>query len=106
MSSTLTKNDYVKILNYYKMPIPKSYKILKNQAEKVLAEKLCRCIKSVDINDEKKSIGICTRNIFKNKGLSRGSFKCKTHQSVSIKKYKNTKKTTKKTKKNRRTNNN
>lgn len=87
MSSNLTRSDYIKILNFYKISVPKSNKLLKEQAEKLLAEKLCRCIKSVDIKNESKSIGICTRTIFKNKGLTRGRFKCKNNKSVSIKKY-------------------
>ena len=95
MSSTLTRNDYIKILNFYKIPVPKNNKLLKELAEKVLAEKLCRCIKSVDIKNEQKSIGICTRTIFKNKGLLRGGFKCKNTQSVSITKNKSAKKTRK-----------
>lgn len=93
MSSNLTKGDYIKILKFYKMPIPNSSKKLKIEAEKLLAEKLCRCIKSVDPKNEPKSIGICTRTIFKNKGLTRGTFKCKKHQGVTFKK--NTTKTRK-----------
>lgn len=92
MSSTLTRSDYIKILNFYKIPVPKSNILIKKQAEKVLAEKLCRCIKSVDIKDEPKSISICTRTIFKNKGLTRGRFKCKKTQSVDINKNKKTRK--------------
>jgi hypothetical protein len=92
MSSNLTKSDYIKILKYYKMPIPESSKTIKIEAEKLLAEKLCRCIKSVDPTNEPKSIGICTRTIFKNKGLTRGSFKCKKTQNVTFKKNKKTRK--------------
>ena len=41
-----------------------------------------------------KSIGICTKTIFNNKGYSRGQFQCKKKQSVKIIKIKknNTKK--------------
>jgi hypothetical protein len=45
----ITDNDYKKILEFYKIPIPKSKRLLKNKAEKILAIKLCRCIKKVDI---------------------------------------------------------
>jgi hypothetical protein len=58
------------------------------QAENILSEKLCRCIKKVDENDEKKSIAICTKTIFNRKGLKRGKFNCKVKdnkkQSVKI----------------------
>jgi len=86
MSSNLTKSDYIKILNFYKVPIPDSSKKLKMEAEKILAEKLCRCIKSVDPKNEAKSIGICTRTIFNNKNLKRGIFKCKKTRSVTFSK--------------------
>lgn len=92
MSSNLTKSDYIKILDFYKIPIPNSSKQLKIDAEKLLAEKLCRCIKSVDPKNEPKSIGICTRAIFNNKGLKRGNFKCKKTQSVTFKKNTKTRK--------------
>jgi hypothetical protein len=101
--SKITKEDYIKILSFYKMPIPESLTEMKAQAEKILAEKLCRCIKKVDIADEPKSIGICSRTIFNRKGLRRGEFTCKKKQHVNIRKLKNRKNTKKsnKTKKNK-----
>jgi hypothetical protein len=89
--SELTNNDYKKILEYYKKPIPKSKRLLKNQAEKILANKLCRCIKKVDKENEAKSIGICTKTIINNKGFTRGKFTCKKNQTISISKIKNNK---------------
>ena len=74
---TLTKKDYVKILNYYKLSVPKKITTLKTKAESVLADKLCRCIKKVDPNDEGRAIGVCTRSVINKKGLTRGTFKCK-----------------------------
>ena len=38
----ITDNDYKKILEFYKINIPKSKRLLKIQAEKILATKLCR----------------------------------------------------------------
>ena len=95
----LKQNDYVKILDYYNIPIsPKdSSKTIKNKAENILAEKLCKCIKKVkksdnvdtngyndDDNDddnlsesESKAIAICSSSIFEKKGLERGLFDCK-----------------------------
>ena len=87
----LTNNDYIKILKYYNINIPKKKiktkskkqiidnKKLKNIAEDILATKLCRCIKSVDPQkkDEKRAITVCTNSVFKKKGLSYQNFSCK-----------------------------
>ena len=75
--SELTDNDYKQILEYYNKPIPKSRRLLKNSAEKILAEKLCKCIKKIEPENEARSIGICTKTIFNRKGYTRGNFKCK-----------------------------
>ena len=55
MRSDSTNKDYISILKYYKIDIPKSKQIIKQTAEKIMADKLCRCIKKVDINNEPKS---------------------------------------------------
>jgi hypothetical protein len=85
----LNKNDYEKILNYYNLPFSTSdsYKKIKNKAEQILAEKLCKCIKKVkndndnanaDANtDESRAIAICSDNIFRRKGIRHGMFSCK-----------------------------
>ena len=87
--SVLTNNDYIKILEYYKKSIPKSKRLLKMQAEKILSAKLCRCIKKLDPTNEARSIGICTKTIFVNKGLARGKFNCKGKTSIKITKKRN-----------------
>ncbi len=84
----LTNADYISILQYYNLPIPKSMRILKIKAEKIMAEKLCKCIKKLGTNNEPKSIGICTKTIFNRKGYKRGSFQCKKKQTVKFGKYK------------------
>ena len=99
----LTDEEYKNVLEYYKMPIPKSKRILKNTTEKTLAKKLCRCIKKINtkFNPEPRAIGICTKSIFNRKGLTRGTFKCIGNKKVifgktikkKIIKNKNTKKT-------------
>ena len=95
----LKHHDYVKILNYYDMPISAkdSSKSIKHKAEAILAEKLSKCIKKVKKNDrqgedsddgnddnkntlsesESKAIAICSNSIFEKKGLERGLFDCK-----------------------------
>ena len=89
MPTRLTNKDYISILKYYNKNIPKSKILIKNQAEKIMAQKLCKCIKKVDPIYEAKSIGICTKSIFNRKGLTRGQFQCKKTQSVKFKKTNN-----------------
>jgi L-amino acid N-acyltransferase YncA len=84
----LNNNDYKQILEYYNQPIPKSSKLLKKNAENLLSEKLCKCIKKIEPKNESRSIGICTKSIFKKKGLTRGKFKCKGKSKVIFNKTK------------------
>ena len=90
--SELTTNDYKHILEFYKKPFPKSKRILKTQAEKLLASKLCRCIKKVDKINEARAIGICTKTIINNKGFSRGKFSCKKKSIIQLSKNGKTRK--------------
>ena len=83
--SSITINDYKNILEYYNKPIPKSNRLLQLEAEKIMSNKLCRCIKKVDPKNEAKSIGICTKTVFNNKGYTRGKFKCKGKSTVTFK---------------------
>jgi hypothetical protein len=84
--SELTINDYKQILEFYNEPIPKSKKILRMEAEKIMATKLCRCIKKLDTGFEQKAIGICSKTIFNNKGYTRGKFKCKGKKYITFRK--------------------
>jgi hypothetical protein len=84
--SGITDNDYKKILEFYEKPIPRSKKLLKLEAEKILATKLCRCIKKVDTKNEARSIGICTKSVINTKGFTRGKFKCKGKKYVTFRK--------------------
>lgn len=84
MVKQLTKQDYIGILKYYNLNIPKSKKLLKKQAEQIMADKLCKCIKKLDPDFQEKSIAICSKAIFNNKNLQRGKFKCKGKRSVKI----------------------
>lgn len=85
----LNDTDYKKILEYYNMDIPRSKRLLQNTAEKILATKLCRCIKKVDVQNEARSIGICTKTIINRKGYTRGAFKCKGKATLKLSKRKN-----------------
>lgn len=88
----MQKDDYIQILNYYKVPIPKSIRLIQKEAEKLLSLKLCKCIKKVnsetDSKNESRAIGICTKTIFNRKGLTRGKFKCKGKRHVNFNKTK------------------
>ena len=86
--SKLTNNDYKQILEFYNEHIPKSNRLTKIAAEKILAEKLCRCIKKVDKDKENegRAIGICTKTIFNTKGYTRSKFKCKGKATIKFKK--------------------
>lgn len=90
--SELTINDYKHILEFYKKPLPKSKRILKIQAEKLLSSKLCRCIKKVDKKNEARAIGICTKTIINSKGFTRGKFTCKKKASIRLSKKGKTRK--------------
>lgn len=94
--SQLTINDYKSILEFYNKPLPKSKRLLKLNAESILATKLCRCIKKVDKEFEARSIGICTKTIINNKGFSRGKFNC--NKKGTIKLYKKKKNSTRRKK--------
>ena len=89
--SELTNTDYKKILEFYKETIPKSKRLLKLQAESLLSNKLCRCIKKVDKENEARAIGICTKTIINNKGYTRGKFKCKGKSTIKLLKNKKNK---------------
>jgi hypothetical protein len=92
-SYNLLDSDYKKILEYYGEQVPRSKRLLKKNAQDIVALKLCACIKKLaplNPRGEARSIGICTRAVFKNKGLKRGTFKCKKQRKVQI--TKNTRK--------------
>ena len=82
----LNDTDSKRILEYYNMEIPKSKRVLQNKAEEILATKLCRCIKKVDVKNEARSIGICTKTIINRKGYTRGAFKCKGKATLKLSK--------------------
>lgn len=84
MTNELTNNDYIQILKYYKLRVPTSKRLLRKNAEKIMAQKLCRCIKKLEPLDEAVSIGICTKTIFNTRGYRRGIFQCTKKQTVKF----------------------
>ena len=93
----LSTEDYKTILKHYNLGIPNQKNKVKTMAEDILAEKLCRCIKSVDPKDEKKSIAICNKSLFSNRNLKKFRFTCKKKSQLVSKK--NSRKKLMKTKK-------
>ena len=97
----LTRSDYIKILHHYQPASRKmrrgtasiSTKTAKERAHRILADKLCRCIKSPRVSstssassltgEEGRRIAYCTRSIFNNKGLRRHGFRCKNSRGSS-----------------------
>jgi hypothetical protein len=96
----LSPKDYISILKFYDIDSSKmNAKKIKQQAESILAEKLCRCIKSVDKGNsirskgkqskgkqskgkqsknktERKSIAICKNSVLTKKHLKISKFTC------------------------------
>jgi hypothetical protein len=87
MKYNVTKKDYINILNYYNESIPDNSKKLKEKAENILNKKLCGCIKKVNTQtkDEFRSIGICTKTLFKKRNMKRGRFTCKKNKKTPFK---------------------
>jgi len=85
----LTRRDYIKILHHYqpKKVVSGSTKTIKERAHRILADKLCRCIKTSAAatttttrngQGEGRRIAYCSRSIFNNRGLRQHGFSCKT----------------------------
>ena len=81
----LTKEDYIQILNYYNIPIKKTAtSYVKALAEKIIAKKLCSCIKKVPNanNPESRAIGICNYSVLQRKHLKINGFTCKKKMAL------------------------
>ncbi len=88
MSSTLTKKDYVSILQFYKQKIPRTMRNLKKKAELFMSTNLCKCIKKLEKQKNPRAIGICTKAVVNNKGFTRGKFKCRYRKNITLRKNK------------------
>ena len=80
----LNNSDYKKILEYYNIHHKKNKKTNKKIAEDILANKLCKCIKSIKKNNntEPKAIAICKNSIFKKKHINFYKFTCKKKRKL------------------------
>lgn len=86
MEETLTHDDYLKVLDYYNIPMPKTRMRVKKAAEQILAEKLCRCIKRVKrkqkSDNTREPVGICRTSVIYRKNLDIFRFKCNKNPSL------------------------
>ena len=91
----ITKTDYVTILQYYGVKIPRTklgrvnLSKTKKRVNTILAKKLCRCIKSVQKSKKEResiAIAICNKSIFKNRRLKHYRFTCKKRRRLRPKK--------------------
>ncbi len=101
MVRQLTKKDYKKLLKFYGKHLQydtnktrkKKYSSKKTQQllHKILAKKMCRCVKSVQKNPrrrlkEPQAIAVCNDSIFKKKGINFHRFTCKNGYKLHPKK--------------------
>lgn len=79
--TSLTNADYKMILNFYKVPISETMtkEDIMDKAEKILASKLCKCIKKVDKKNksEARVIALCRNAVIQKKGYDIFRFSCK-----------------------------
>lgn len=91
MGISLTKKDYLTILSYYNKSVSPKAKVnnLKLQAEKILNDKLCRCIQKARKTRKQKynNIGLCKSSVLHSKNLTTPHFRCKEKKrSITLKK--------------------
>ena len=97
----LSKQDYRQLLAYYAIQTNSnaSLSYLKKAAEKIIAQKLCSCVKKVPNKNkpESRAIGIFNYSIIQRKNLKINGFTCKkkmmlkTSKTNKNKLFKNTK---------------
>ena len=82
----LSKQDYKQLLNYYNIQTKNNASLssLKKAAEKIIAQKLCSCVKKVPNKNqpESRAIGICNYSIIQRKNLKINGFTFKKNMSI------------------------
>lgn len=85
----LSIKDYTDILDYYYIDYGVNYtkNSLKKMTEKIIAEKLCRCIKGVPNKEktETRPISICLWSVIQKKNLGIHKFTCKKKKELKAK---------------------
>ena len=91
MIGRLNRRDFETILKYYDVDYSKkdSVKVLRTSAEKILSEKLCRCIGKISgeepkTEEKQKAIALCKSSILAKKGLTDKGFSCKKRRSITL----------------------
>lgn len=92
----LTRADYIAILNYYHMPPDGlTSAAIKKEAERLLAEKMCRCIKKLEKGYKRRQrrftrstlrfrpIAICRDSVINKKNLRMYTFQCERPQQLN-----------------------
>jgi len=99
--TTLSQKDFKTILEYYNKNIPSSAKQIREEAEKILSQKLCRCIKKIKKSQklsEAQTTGICKTSVLHKKNVAIHGFQCKKRsnfhkfpksKTLKMKKYNN-----------------
>jgi len=85
--TNLTKKDYINILKYYNLSIPKSYKLLKSKANTILNNKLCRCIKKLEPIYKSRSVGTCKKSVLHRKNITTKIHSCKKKNKTQFRRY-------------------
>ena len=92
----LSKQDYRQLLAYYAIQTKNNASLssLKKAAEKIIAQKLCSCVKKVPNknNPESRAIGICNYSIIQRKNLKINGFTCKKKMMLKASKASKTNK--------------
>ena len=114
---SLREKDHELIIEHYGKVIPRTKRGKKSKAERLVAQKLCSCIKKVLKKSRKKAlraraIGICSYSVVKNRGMKHHGFTCskkskikrlsKTRKINYKRPYKSRRRRRKKSKKNRK----
>ena len=85
----LKREEYIEILKFYNINYndKMSIKVLRKMTEKIIAEKLCRCIKKVPNEGfpESRAIGICNWSVVQKKKLGIYKFSCKKKKELKLK---------------------
>ena len=86
----LSKQDYRQLLAYYSIQTKNNASLssLKKAAEKIIAQKLCSCVKKVPNKNqpESRAIGICNYSIIQRKNLKINGFTCKKKMTLKTSK--------------------
>ena len=84
---SLSEKDHKLIIEHYGKVIPRTKKGKKNKAERLVAQKLCSCIKKITKKSRKKplrarAIGICSYSVVKNRGMKHHGFTCSKKSKI------------------------